>query len=333
MAHKLGGLASLALRGAGSLIARTGEEGRLSILVYHRVLPRADAMLAGEVEAAAFDWQMALLAEHFRVLPLFEAVQRLRDSTLPARATCVTFDDGYADNHDIALPILKKWRLPATFFIATAYLDGGWMWNDAVIEAVRQARGESLDLTPLGLSGHSMATPQLRCEAAAAIITRLKYLPPDQRQNAMWQVLRLASAKLPDSPMMSSRQVRALHSAGMEIGGHTVSHPILAGLDPVAAYSEIAEGKEQLEHLCGGAVRLFAYPNGKPGKDYRPEHVEMVKRSGFAAAVSTAWGAGGTACDPYQLPRFTPWDGTPLRFGLRLLQNARREGEFASAEG
>ncbi|MDD5330473.1 MAG: polysaccharide deacetylase family protein [Sulfuricella sp.] len=331
MAHKLGSLASLALRGVGSLIARTGGRGRLSILVYHRVLARADAMFAGEVDAAVFGWQMALLAEHFQVLPLPEAVRRLRDGTLPPRAACVTFDDGYADNHDVALPILQKWQLPATFFVATAYLDGGWMWNDAVIEAVRQAPGQHLDLAPLGLPACSIATPRLRRKAAMTVIARLKYLPPDRRQTDVWRMLRLASAKLPASPMMSSSQVRALHSAGMEIGGHTVSHPILAGLDSAAAYAEIADGKAQLEQISGGAVQLFAYPNGKPGKDYRHEHVEMVKRSGFAAAVSTAWGAAGAGGDSFQLPRFTPWDGTPLRFGLRLLQNARREGELVGA--
>ncbi len=329
MPHELGSLASFALRGAESLIARSGGGGRLSILVYHRVLARADAMFAGEVDAAAFDWQMALLAEHFQVLPLLEAVRRLRDGTLPPWAACVTFDDGYADNYDVALPILQKWQVPATFFVATAYLDGGWMWNDAVIEAVRQAPGETLNLTPLGLSCHSLATPRLRRKAAATIIACLKYLPPEQRRTAVWRVLHRASAKLPDSPMMSSGQVRALHNAGMEIGGHTVSHPILAGLDQAAAYAEIADGKEQLERIGAGAVRLFAYPNGKPGRDYRHEHVEMVKRCGFAAAVSTAWGAAGAAGDSFQLPRFTPWDGTPLRFGLRLLQNARREGQLA----
>ncbi|MGE5027690.1 MAG: polysaccharide deacetylase family protein [Betaproteobacteria bacterium] len=333
MFHKLHGLASLALRGAGALAMASGRGRRLSILVYHRVLPRSDAMLAGEVEAAAFDWQMALLAEHFQVLPLSEAVRRLRDGSLPTRAACVTFDDGYADNHDIALPILQKWRLPATFFIATAYLDGGWMWNDVVIEALRQARGEVLDLEPLGLPTYSLTTFRLRSEAAMSILKRLKYLPPDQRQNAVSQVCRSASAELPASPMMSAGQVRALHNAGMEIGGHTVSHPILAGLQPEQAYAEIATGKEQLEHIAGGAVRLFAYPNGKPGMDYQPEHVEMVKRIGFAAAVSTAWGAADPDSDFYQLPRFTPWDATPLRFGLRLLQNARREAERVADVG
>lgn len=333
MASKLHGLASLALRSAGVLSAVTGGDRRLSILVYHRVLPHPDSMLAGEVEAASFDWQMGLLTEHFQVLPLSEAVARLRNGTLPARAACVTFDDGYADNYEVALPILQKWGVPATFFIATGFMNGGWMWNDAVIEAARQAPGDMLDLAPLGMPPLSLATPVRRCNAASAIIARLKYLPSEERSRKVDDVIRIAGATLPTGPMMAAGQIRALHNAGMEIGGHTDSHPILSNLSLVDAYAEIGEGKAKLEMITRGTVRLFAYPNGKPDKDYRPEHVDMIKRMGFIGAVSTTWGAADAATDPHQLPRFTPWDGTPLRFGLRLLQNTRREMELARAAG
>ena len=90
---------------------------------------------------------------------------------------------------------------------------------------------------------------------------------------------------------MTSDQVRALHEAGMEIGGHTVNHPILARTDDSVSSVEIANGKEMLEGIIGGPVRLFAYPNGKPGRDYVRQHPEMVKRLGFDAAVSTAQSA------------------------------------------
>src|SRR6185295_2112486 len=110
-----------------------------------------DPVASGTVDAAAFDWQMECLSRCFRVLPLSEAVERLRQGTLPGRAACVTFDDGYADNAEVALPILRRHGLCATFFVATGFLDGGIMFNDRVIEAVRGAPGAQLDLTPLGL--------------------------------------------------------------------------------------------------------------------------------------------------------------------------------------
>jgi peptidoglycan/xylan/chitin deacetylase (PgdA/CDA1 family) len=112
----------------------------------------------------------------------------------------------------------------------------------------------------------------------------------------------------------------------MEIGGHTVNHPILARLDPAQARREIADGKEALEALVGSPVRSFAYPNGKPGQDYLAEHARMAREIGFDAAVSTSWGAASQASDSFQLPRFTPWDQGHGRFVLRMLQNMRRAG-------
>jgi hypothetical protein len=91
----------------------------------------------------------------------------------------------------------------------------------------------------------------------------------------------------------------------------------------------MADGKAQLEAIIGGPVRLFAYPNGKPAEDFGPEHVALAKKLGFRAAVTTAWGAARRSSDPFQLPRFTPWDRQPTRFAVRLLLNARQAGAEA----
>jgi peptidoglycan/xylan/chitin deacetylase (PgdA/CDA1 family) len=109
----------------------------------------------------------------------------------------------------------------------------------------------------------------------------------------------------------------------VEIGGHTVSHPILARTDDAVAYREIADNKDDLEGLLGERLRFFAYPNGKPGEDFAPVHAEMARRLGYQAALTTRRGVASAATDPYWLPRFTPWDRTPTRFGLRLLLNMR----------
>ena len=123
---------------AFELLSPGQRNGRLSILIFHRVLAQVDPLFPEEVDAARFDVICGWLRRWFNVLPLDAAVRRLRDGSLPRRAAAITFDDGYADNHDIALPILKKHGLPSTFFIATGFLDGGCMWNDTVIEAIRR---------------------------------------------------------------------------------------------------------------------------------------------------------------------------------------------------
>ena len=114
---------------------------------------------------------------------------------------------------------------------------------------------------------------------------------------------------------------------GMAIGAHTVTHPILARLDPTNARHEIGASREHLEGLLGERVSLFAYPNGVPLHDYLPEHVEMVRQCGFSAAVSTSWGAASRRTDRFQLPRFTPWDRSRMRYGARMLLNLRRRSE------
>lgn len=314
------------LRGLAALLSPSGGRAKLSTLIYHRVLPETDPLFPNEVDAASFDRQMGMLAENFNVLSLSDAVARLRRGALPERALCVTFDDGYADNHNIALPILQRRRIAATFFVATGFLNGGRMWNDAIIEIVRQARGPVLDLTSVGLAGYPVETYPQRHAAAIAIIAALKYSQPEERAERVNRLVQSTATQLPTDLMMSDAQVRGLHQAGMEIGGHTVHHPILARLEDTRARDEIAEGKERLEGIIGDRLRVFAYPNGKPGTDYAPQHVAMVKALGFEAAVSTAWGAAGKDSDPFQLPRFTPWDKTPTRFGLRLLRNMLRRG-------
>ncbi|RJG16275.1 polysaccharide deacetylase family protein [Massilia cavernae] len=318
------GLSALACRA----LARVGfaGSGRLSILIFHRVLPQPDPLFPDEMHAARFDAQLGQLKHSFNFMSLGEGVRGLRSGKLPPRAACITFDDGYADNAEVALPILHKHGLPATVFVATGFLDGGRMWNDTVIELIRRAP-DAIDLGPHGYGRFALGTVAERRAAIASLLNTLKYLPLAARLDAVDAVRALVPAALPENLMMTSSQVRQLHQAGIEIGGHTVNHPILARMDDAGARREMADGKDALEGLIGAPVRLFAYPNGKPGQDYLSRHAAMAREVGFEAAVSTSWGAARPGGDLFQLPRFTPWDRKPLRFMLRMVQNARRNGD------
>jgi peptidoglycan/xylan/chitin deacetylase (PgdA/CDA1 family) len=123
--------------------------------------------------------------------------------------------------------------------------------------------------------------------------------------------------------MMTTAQLKTLHAADMEIGGHTHRHPILAKLDNVAARAEIEAGRAWLQDTLGDRVRLFAYPNGKPRVDYRPEQADLVRDLGFEGTVSTQYGISTTKTDSFQLPRFTPWTSRVSGFALRMLNNMR----------
>lgn len=318
-------VSSLACRIMARMASWSGLDNRLSILIYHRVLAQPDPLFPFEVDAASFDRQLGLLKQCFNIVPLGSALAHLRNRTLPPRAACVTFDDGYADNAEVALPILERHGVSATFFVATGFLNGGRMWNDTIIELVRGATSE-IDLTPLGLGRFGIDSLGQRQAAIASLLGALKYLPLEARTERVAALCQRIPVALPDNLMMVDDQVRQLHRAGMEIGGHTVRHPILARLNRTAAREEIAEGKAALERLVGVPIRVFAYPNGRPGQDYQSEHATMVKDLGFDAAVSTSWGAATAASDIYQLPRFTPWDPSPVRFTLRMMQNLAKSG-------
>lgn len=325
MSGTAAGLRDFALRAMMARASRSASNGRLSIAIFHRVRPAPDPLFPGEVTRAGFDTICGWLAAWFNVLPLDVAVERLRRQSLPARALCITFDDGYADNHDIALPVLRSHGLSATFFIATGFLDGGRMWNDTVVESVRRCALPQLDLSavgPGGLGRIGLESTSARRNAIDRILAAIKYLDPAARDAAVRSIAERAGADLPGDLMMSSGQVRAMRLAGMQVGAHTVSHPILARLDDRSARAEIAGSKGGLEDLLGEPVTLFAYPNGRPGRDYGRRDVALARELGFAAAVTTAPGAaraGSAMC--LELPRFTPWDATAWRFGLRMVRN------------
>ncbi|HNT38999.1 MAG TPA: polysaccharide deacetylase family protein [Rubrivivax sp.] len=315
------------LRPLFSLRSPAGANGRLSILIFHRVLPAPDPLFPGEADAARFDRICGWLAALFNVLPLDRAVEHLRAGSLPARAAAITFDDGYADNRTVALPILQRHGLTATFFIATGFLDGGRMFNDSVIEALRRTSLPQIDLRDLGLgldAALALDSDMARRTAIDSVLRAVKYLPQTRRQAVVDELAQRCAVALPDELMMSSAQVRELRAAGMGIGAHTRTHPILAKLSTEDARAEIAGGRRDLEQLLGERIGLFAYPNGRPGEDYHAGTAALVRELAFDAAVTTAWGAADSSCDRHQLPRFSPWDRSALRFGWRLLGNLSR---------
>lgn len=313
----------MVLKGVFGMLSPGGQRARLSIFIFHRVLSQIDPLFPDEPDARRFDEIMGWLSKWFQVLPLDKAVMQLRAGTLPAGSAAITFDDGYADNATNAMPILKRHRLTATFFVATSFLDGGRMWNDTLIEAIRGCQNDSLDLNGAGLGYFKLTSVVDRRLAIESLLGRVKHLQSDQRNETVAQVQRAVPIALPDDLMMTSRQVIQLRDAGMQIGAHTCTHPILAKLPDSEAMAEITSSKMALESLLNEPVSLFAYPNGKPGTDYCGKHALMVQQAGFAAAVSTASGVSSAATDAFQLPRFTPWDRTRLRYGIRLMLNLR----------
>ena len=313
---------NLVLRAIGSAATGRGPSAKLSILIYHRVLAKPDPILGDEVDADVFRTHMDALAQTFNVLPLIDGVRMLRDGTLPSRAVSITFDDGYANNASVALPILVERSLPACFFVSTAFVNGECMWNDIVIESIRNTLVPELDLTDAGLGRHRLFDTESRRMVIDALLPAVKRTTPDQRQQVVDTIVERCDVEKPMGLMMSPSQIRSLSDAGMDVGGHTITHPLLSSLTMDQAIDEIEGGRKQLADITGRPIRLFAYPNGKPGHDFNEEHVELLGRLGFEAAVTTVKGTATRDTNPFLLPRFTPWDRSKSRFSARLIHNA-----------
>ncbi|MCW7537506.1 polysaccharide deacetylase family protein [Aquabacterium sp. A7-Y] len=320
MTAGIGRLAGSVYRFAAGRPYPGGPRTRLPVLMYHRVVARPDPLLTDVPDAAELADQLRVLSQVFTVLPLEEAADRLQAGTLPARAACITFDDGYRDNYEIALPLLKQFGLTATFFVATGFIDGGRMFNDTVVECVRRLNGRSLDLSGIGLGQRSASDDRSRIALAEDIVQAIKYVSLERREEVLSDLTAQVNEPLPDNLMMTPEQVRSMARQGMTVGGHTSRHPILAKLDPAEAEREIFGSRDTLVSLLDEPPRCFAYPNGRPYTDYTAEHIDMVRRAGYRCAVSTAWGVAERHTDRFQLPRFGPMERHPAVFVARLMR-------------
>lgn len=278
------------------------SKGRLIILTYHRVLEAPDPLLPGEPCANAFARQVDWLRSHMNVMALSDAVDALREGTLPPRAVCITFDDGYANNLTVAAPILQEAGLPATFFVTTSDLETGAMWNDVVIEALRNYTG-SYALP--GAEDVSIDDTQRR-KTIHATLDQIKYLPHGERAELAARMHAELAGGPPPRLMMTPQQVAELaRIPGMSVGGHTCTHPILGNLDLASAQAEIAQNRAELLAMGASELRAFAYPNGKPGRDFSARDQEIVRACDYACAVSTEWAAATRNSDAFALPRIS----------------------------
>lgn len=300
-----------------NLASPGSARGKLQIFIFHRVLDRLDPLAPYEPDIVRFDRIARAISEVFNVISLNDAVEGLKKGTLPRRSACITFDDGYLDNYTNVLPLLLKYNLPATVFVATDFMDGGMMWNDVVIESVRSWHGP-ISIEELGVVGEQCGSDHHKREFLSSIIPKIKYMPPGQRAEVVAAIEEKTGYQR-QPLMMSSEQIVAMRDSGITIGAHTRSHPILANLDDRNARYEIAESREILENLLKDKVGLFAYPNGIPSKDYSQRDVSIVKELGFNAAVSTRKNIATRNDGIYELPRFTPWDENVNKFMLRSL--------------
>lgn len=284
--------------------------GRLAVLMYHAV-PRAPLPVPDWcfVPVESFTAQMRYLRAHFEVLPLVEAVERLRAGRLTRPTAVLTFDDGYRDNHDVAFPILRELGLPATIFLNTGLVDtGDTVWFCRLHKALCET--ERTEVRWGGVS-YDLRGPAARSMASGALQDRLKALDPSSLVAEVGRISATLGVEVltplsPSSPfrMLGSAEIAALSASGMiDFGAHTHTHAILTRLSPAQRREEIARSVHRVAAITGRPCTSFAYPNGQP-QDYGQEDRDLLVELGVKVAVCTVEGPNVPGTSVLDLRRY-----------------------------
>jgi len=302
-----------------TLLSFFSPSNQLIILTYHQVNKSKLGSKYTSLDARVFEKHLKWLKAYFNVLDLPCAISLLEQQKLPKRSVVITIDDGYVDSYTTIFPLMKKYQLPCSFFISTSGIARGYLWEEAINVAVTNLPIEQDSFTFNG-KNYCCSTFNERSQSITLLTQYLKYKPVSEREQLVEDII----AQLCNEPIqhvfLKPHQIIEMHNAGMCIGSHTVNHPILSCEEIHIASQEIVEAKSYLEEMIGSEVDFFAYPNGKQGVDFTNTHVNLVKESGYKAALSTNW---GTNINPniFTLERITLKDESMTKFCLKLIMN------------
>jgi peptidoglycan/xylan/chitin deacetylase (PgdA/CDA1 family) len=292
---------------------------RLLVIGYHNVTPTWFWPAAPGAGVDGLARQVRALQRIGTIVPLGEALEALATGgRLPARPIALTFDDGYRDNLERALPVLERLGAPATFFLVPGFLDRTVdAWWETLAWAVTRARVPRAEVR-----GHEVVAGDTAAPGLAALTDELKALDRTGREAG---VRELVEALDPDGDVGTERlfmdwdEARLL-AARAEVGSHTGVHAILARETPDAQRADLTGARRRLQDELGVAADVLAYPNGQPGD--QDAHTQAAARAaGHTAAVTTVDGFHSAGDDPFTVARVlldpTAGTGRLLRKVLR----------------
>jgi peptidoglycan/xylan/chitin deacetylase (PgdA/CDA1 family) len=262
------------------------------ILCFHRVLPPDDHSFSSPhvVDTRFFEEIVSgLRARGYSLVTISEAYRRLVERDLATHFVCLTFDDGYRDNHDHAWTICQRYDAPMTIYLTSGFIDREMpVWWLELEQLVRQPSAISFELQGREYR-YQTSTPAQKSVAFRALNALFISLEPESRLLLAGILSDISGVKfgaLSDDAMLSWQTIRSMASSGqVEFGAHTVTHPCLSSENEETVRAEVNDGRRRLEEQIGRPVAHFAYPFGKRAHASRREF-ELVHKSGFATAVT-----------------------------------------------
>lgn len=275
---------------AVSSLGRLWGKDRLTVLAYHRIHDPVGFEFFEPVISAppdGFARQMDFIADRFNAVSLADVLSWLDgNGSLPPNPALITFDDGYRDNLEQALPILRERELPAVLFVATENIDRNqpFFWDSAAYFFHHTDTAEA-DLPILGPRVWGSSSSQV----CAEWIEAAKREPQDRRADVTEQLGQVLGVVMPDSAsageLLSWDEIREMAGQGFSMGSHTLSHAILTELPASGALRELAESRRRLEDELDEPVRALAYPNGTT-LDFNPQIEGLARETGYSAAFT-----------------------------------------------
>jgi len=304
---------------------RFNRQPRAAILLYHRVADFCSDPYQLNVSPLHFSQQMELLKQTCVPMHLLQFAQALRTRSYPDRSIVVTFDDGYVDNLNSALPVLECAGIPATIFITTGYIGSSkefWWEKLARILLSTVFVSDHLQLVIREkLYDWPTATLPQRQIALRQLHKILRELPEFEREVILDDLAgreaqegQGSSQPTFDRIMTQPELVKLVESNYVEVGAHSISHPFLSSLRVEEQHAEIVGSREVLKNMIGKPINSFSYPFG----NYNDETLEIVRNAGFSAAVTTNYGRSQVGDDPFRLRRCTVNDWNIDQFKIKL---------------
>jgi peptidoglycan/xylan/chitin deacetylase (PgdA/CDA1 family) len=288
---------------------------RLALLTFHRVAEEDAPGFDPDVRdttPAQLDAHLGLLKRHFTPVDTQDLEAARAGVPLPPNPLLLTFDDGYRDNFEHALPVLKKHGMKAVFFVTSGYVtERRLFWWERVSYLVEHARGRRLRLSyPMPLE-YPLEGPGARARAKQALLRTIKDRPGLDLDRFLEEITAASGVawhpalehELADRILMTWEQIRGLREAGMDVQSHSRWHRVPHTLSPEDLYADLKASREQIEDEVKSEVRAVAYPTGK-GVAGLKAHREAVERAGFRLGFTNL---GGVA----RLDRETDWLNIP----------------------
>jgi peptidoglycan/xylan/chitin deacetylase (PgdA/CDA1 family) len=290
-------LEALHRTGATRLLA-PAYAGIGSILMFHRVRAgeaHAFAPNHGITVTAGFLEEIItrLQARGYDIVTMAEASRRIAAGDTSRRFVNLSFDDGYRDTFEVALPVFAAKRVPMTVYLTTGFLDREHLpWWEG-LERLLQARDRVVLPWPGGaetLETRTVAQKERAFAAVRAGVMRMRRARQDAFFGALAKISEFDFTAAIVDDLLTWEWAERMHASGtVEIGAHTVSHCVLANETDADVLTEMTRGRDRLESRLGTAIRHFAYPFGGRA-EVGAREIRLAEQAGFATAVTTRHG-------------------------------------------